>query len=331
MASSSRPLQERMSHNFFSPVRNTIFAKLCEKARPALRRLRMRPFALGLIIGALTLFQPLYGEDQNQEREPSGEEIQAEWSPDCRKLATDDALPVEKGHWELEWSNTFSFATEKFDGGNRARRKRFQEFVSEVSITYGLLDRMDIGVSLGIANLLDRECEPHEGTGLTDLSIGAKWQFYADEEKRVWVAYLPAITAPIGTEATRHHLGTSDEFWTFENKVALTKEINDRWTTNFALGYALPFGGNREQEGGTFTTDIALGYQPARWLQIEAEINYAHDVVESAGDSDTLAITGGLIIPVSDRVCFTLGVQQVVAGRETDISTAGIFSIVVGL
>jgi hypothetical protein len=157
---------------------------------------------------------------------------------------------------------------------------------------------------------------------VTDLELSAKWRFYHDAASGLSIAYVPGLALPTGSRSV------SDRFASLYNGVALTKDWTDRLTSDFDLGYACPFGGPREAHRGTLSANAALGYHVTPWLQPEIELNYAHDFVRG-GDSDMLAVTGGFIICASEHLRLGVGVQQGVAGRNADRSTALLTSLAI--
>jgi len=134
------------------------------------------------------------------------------------------------------------------------------------------------------------------------------------------------LTVPLGRESDSDRLGPSQEFWSFEQKLALSKDWGC-WTSNADVGFSLPFGGKRRDDRGTLESNLAVGYQLCDWLQPEVELNYAHDFMEGGQDSDSVAATAGLVMPLSDRWRVSVGVQQAIAGRNADRGTCAMLSL----
>jgi len=109
-------------------------------------------------------------------------------------------------------------------------------------------------------------------------------------------------------------------YWSFNQNVVASKDWG-KATTNFDVGYALPLGSRRETARGTLSVDIAGGYQMRSWLQPEVELNYGHEFVSGEGDSEVLATTIGLVMPLHERVRVNAGVQQGLWGRNADKAT----------
>ena len=244
------------------------------------------------------------------------------------KLNTDDATPVDPGGFELELAYTLSHARRQYDNRwGRRSRSLTQEHGFEVGLTYGVVDNLDVGVGFGFADLYDRDEPARFGRGLADLSVGTKWRFYHDEERALSLAYLSGLTIPVGRRTDSSSLGPSQQYWSLDQKLAMSKDWSP-WTMNADLGYSLPFGDDTDGARGSAGFNVALGYQLNDWLQPELELNYAHDFLSGGSDSDTIALTGGFIICLSENMRLDVGVQRVMAGRNTDAGTSAIVALV---
>jgi len=246
---------------------------------------------------------------------------------ECAKLNTEDAVPVRPGEYELGFAYSFTRAARQWgnhwDGQNRGL---MQEHAFEVTLTRGVVENLDMGISLGYADIYDRDDVAGYGRGLMDMSIGAKWRFYHDEDLELSLAYLPGITVPTGRRSNSNHIGPSQEYWSIDQKLALTK-FWGRWTMNADLGYSLPLGEDADGARGMMDSNVALGYQVYAWLQPEIELNYAHDFVRGDHDADALAVTAGLIMPLGESWRLDVGVQKSIAGRNSDRGMAGIVAM----
>lgn len=230
---------------------------------------------------------------------------------------------MDQGAWEIDFGYELERARHSFDNSwGHTGRPTLREREFDTAIQYGLVPGLAIGIAAGHSNVLDRNEEHVMSGGVTDLTLAAKWRFYNDAASRLSIAYVPALTLPTGSRSV------SDRFASLYNGVALSKDWTDRLTSDFDLGYAYPFGGPREGYRGTLSADAALGYHVTRRLQPEIELNYAHDFVRG-GDSDMLAATAGLIVCASDHLRVAVGVQQGVAGRNVDKSTAVLTSLAI--
>ena len=244
------------------------------------------------------------------------------------KIITRDPFPVQPGLIQIEAEYVFrSSKTQWTDGGKLETRKLRTLQVSVLELSTGIVDRLDVGIALGYAKLIDNEKILGEGDGLTDLLLSATYLFHFDEPKTFAVAYLPSITFPIGSEADVEELGVSPEFYTFDNRIAIVKDWSAYWTTNVDLGYIWFFGENAGVSNGLVTGGAAVGYQYESWLQPVFEFRYARNLIKSGGDEERISVLGGLLMPLSERVRIEFGVQQAVAGRNANKITSIVTNI----
>ncbi len=115
-------------------------------------------------------------------------------------------------------------------------------------------------------------------------------------------------------------LGTSQEFWSWENVLVATKDWGP-WTANGEIGYSLPFGEKKGSARGVFFANTAVGFQILDWLQPEVELNYFKEFVAEGDPGQALALTAGLVLPVHDRLRIMIGVQRGVWGRNIEQPT----------
>jgi len=187
-------------------------------------------------------------------------------------------------------------------------------------------DDLDLGVGFGYAWLHDRDSGLQRGRGLTDIAIAAKWCFFEDKDREIAFAYLPTLTIPTGEQSSDARLDPGQEFWSLDTRFAVVKDWSERWSSNLDFGYEAAFG-DRGDFLGSLGANMAVGYQLLPWLQPEVELNGSHDFAANGRDADWIAVTAGVVIPVSERFCIRTGVQQGVAGRNTDQRTALLLSV----
>jgi len=256
--------------------------------------------------------------------------VEEEAGPEHGKINTADASPVDPGHFEIE-SSIASTHANRFWGnsGKSHARGQAQELVLGLSATVGVMADVDVAVSGSYAWLKDGENDfdpedgvfgPKRGHDLGDLDISGRYRFFESKEQSLELAYIGGVTIPTGSSSDGEEIGTSQEFWSFNQTLVASKDWG-QWTANAAVGYALPLGEKREGERGTFTADAAVGYQLLPWLQPEVELNFGHDFHTSEDDREVLAATAGLVMPFNDRIRVNVGVQQGLWGRNTDKTT----------
>jgi len=250
-----------------------------------------------------------------------------EAGPEHGKINTADASPVDPGHVEIEASLASTHA-DRFWGNNGKShaRGRAKELVLGLAATAGVAADVDVTMSGSYAWLEDDDNDfdpddgvlgPRRGHDWGDLDLSGRYRFFESEAHHLELAYIGGVTLPTGSDASRKEIGTSQEFWSFNQTLVASKDWG-QWTANAAVGYSLPLGEKRQGERGSFNADAAVGYQLLPWLQPEMELNYGHDFHASEDDREILAVTAGLVMPVNDRLRVNAGVQQGLWGRNTD-------------
>jgi len=244
------------------------------------------------------------------------------------KINTADASPVDPGRFELESTLAYTRATRAWSAsGNAHGRGLFREQNINLSFTAGLADNFDVAISGGYSWLKDNDNEfdsglagPFRGESFTDLEVSGRYRFYHNQERHLELAYIAGVTIPTGSDSDRDEIGTSQEFWSFNQTLVATKDWG-QWTLNGDIGFALPLGNKRHNARGTFNADLALGYQALPWLQPEVELNYSHDYLVDEDNAQTLAVTIGLVMPINDSLRVNVGIQRGVWGENADQAT----------
>lgn len=254
-------------------------------------------------------------------------ELVEEAGPEHGKINTPDASPVDPGHVEVESSYTYSHAKRFWDGSGSSRdRGRAREQVLGLAVTAGVVENFDIALGGSYVWLKDADNAPgpERGHDLGDIELSGRYRFFEGHDLEL--AYIGGLTLPTGSSSGSDEIGTSQEFWSFNQTLAASKDW-EKWTANAAVGYALPLGGKRENARGTFNADMAVGYQILPWLQPEIELNYCHDYLENEEASEVLAATIGLVMPINDELRINTGVQQGLWGQNADRATTLILAV----
>lgn len=251
------------------------------------------------------------------------------------KINTDDAGAVKPGDWELEFGYSAAAGSRQYDHhGSRKKRGLLREHHFDSSLKTGVTPRAELSMAMGYADLLDKELRAEEGSigpvygqGWKDVEVGSKIEIYRKDESEFIFTYAPSVVIPSGRESREDRLGPGEDSTIINQRLILTKNIG-HWSFDLDSGYALPVGA-RKGARGTLDTNAALGYQIFNWLQPEMEFHYAHDFVSEDYDSDVFAMTWGVVMPIHEKVRISSGVQQVLAGKNTDQTTT--FSVVTTL
>lgn len=252
------------------------------------------------------------------------------------KLNTADASPVDPGHFELEPSFTASRSGRSWDANGHAHgRGVFRERDFGFSFTAGLTDNADINISGGYSWIKDNDNDfdgddkltgPFRGEDFSDLEVNGRYRFFHDDGRHLEIAYIAGAIIPTGNSADQGEIGTSQEFWSFNQTLVATRDWGC-WTLNGDIGFALPIGSKRESARGTVNADLALGYQVLFWLQPEVELNYKHDFLKNEDDAQALAVTAGLVMPINNTLRVNIGIQQGMWGENADKATTLITAV----
>ena len=240
------------------------------------------------------------------------------------KIITEDPFPVHPGGFQVELEYFCRMSDSQWtDGWKPKSRDRLVQNLVFLSAAYGVVRNLDIEASLGYSTLLDRERTPQRSDGLINLIVGATYLFYHNEDAAFAMAYLPALSFPIGDQEDIDELGALFEFYIFENTIAIVKDWAWPWTSNFDLRYLWFFGEGAGVSNGAVVIDAALGYQVTPWLQPVVEVTYARDFVTSGGDAERVSVlVGALFLPLTSNIRIEVGGRQSVAGRNANQITS---------
>jgi hypothetical protein len=245
--------------------------------------------------------------------------------PEHGKAATADPSPVDPGVLEAElgysptWNNRGGRA-----GFDRSEAGHLHAVTG--TLTYGLVPDVDARISGGFGSVHDAGLAPARGSGLADLSFGARWRFVNLAAQGLEVAAIADAVAPSGSRSDDDELGLSQEHWSARGALVATKDFG-RLTSNVELAVEAPVSGDAGGLRSTLQTNGALGYQVTDWLQPVVELNYEAAV---GLDAQVLAVTAGVVAPFGAGHRIVAAVQQGVWGRNSGQTTAGIFSFKTG-
>lgn len=261
------------------------------------------------------------------------------YETETSKISTEDAGAVEPGAAEVEFGYGFMTGRKAFDrGGKQIARGSMREHAFDWKVAFGVIPRVELNATIGYSDIGDKDYDPDwedpeegeiaeghrgptKGQGWRELEIGSKIELIKNTVHDFILSYMPSIAIPSGRESHEDRLAPGSENATFGQRLVASKNWG-KWNVNVDTGYGLPFGGSREGGRGTWDTNAAVGYHVLPWLEPEFEVNYAHGFKTSMGDSDSLALTAGFVMPLHERFRLNSGVQQVVAGNNTDKTTS---------
>jgi cobalt/nickel transport protein len=138
----------------------------------------------------------------------------------ARPLTTEDAWTVEKGEFQLE----AGFDALRQDNHDRA-------YSPSLTLTYGLLERMDLGIGSGYIFSHPKEGERENGMADTEIKLKYRWI-----DEKIWrpaLAVSGILKIPTASESKGLGSGQID----FDINAILTKNLSKRWVVHLNLGY----------------------------------------------------------------------------------------------
>jgi len=139
----------------------------------------------------------------------------------ARPLTTDDAGTVEKGKFQVETGFDFT-----------RQDNHDKEFTPSMTLTYGLFERMDLGV--GTAYLFFNPAEGERQNGFADTGLKVKYRLVDDKDWIPAFAVSGTLKIPTANESKGLGSGKTD----FNINVIFTKNLSKRWALYLNLGYA---------------------------------------------------------------------------------------------
>jgi cobalt/nickel transport protein len=140
----------------------------------------------------------------------------------ARPLTTDDAGTVEKGEFQLEAS---------FDALRQDNHDR--EYSPFMTLTYGLLKRMDLGIGGGYIFYHPKEGKKENGMADTELKLKYRW--IDEQDWRPAFATTGTVKIPTASESKGLGSGKTD----VHINTILTKNLSKRLVLHLNLGYTL--------------------------------------------------------------------------------------------
>ena len=227
-----------------------------------------------------------------------------------RPLAVDDADPADPGQVEVEAGVSF----EKDSG--------FKHWDVPAGVTYGLVDRLEMGVGFG--GQFEERTETIEASGgqrtvrdesIGDLVVGAKWLVIESCPLGARHALAPSVKFPTADEDEDMGSGETDYDLTW----IISRNFGDKTGAHINLGHSWIGGPDRN----VFHYGLALDYQLSDAVQWVGE-TFAEQ--ETAAGSDTVAQfnTGLRWVPIDG-----LTADAAVGSKLTD--DAADFTATIGL
>lgn len=171
----------------------------------------------------------------------------------ARPLETDDAGTVDPGSFEIELGAAFESdpSTEAWETG--------------FGIKSGILAGVDLGLGFGWQWLDDAGVTE---SGVTDLEIGAKWNFLSETNRIPSMSVTAAVKLP--TADDDKGLGSGETDW--DLTVVLSKALSDRLTGHLNAGYGFIKSPATADVGDVLHGSAALEFQLSDALCITGEV-----------------------------------------------------------
>lgn len=257
--------------------------------------------------------------------------------PEVGKINANDPYPLDPGQWEVQPGYTFTFAQGNYDDTGVSAPVPFTRSHGWFTqVTYGLAEDVDVNLTVGDVHGVSFGPDPN-GFGIpgplacqspADTNLGARWQFYASQDERTAAALVGYLTVPTGPRATDTQFGLSQEFWSVNPRLVLAQNWG-RLVGVADVGVNVPLEANRFQARGGISANVAAGYQIGEHLKPLVELSYSNVYFDGAPLSETLSVTGGLLILVNEDFRFNLGITRTVAGRNAPDTTSGTFFVTI--
>jgi hypothetical protein len=137
-----------------------------------------------------------------------------------RPLSTDDVWTVEKGRFQLETGFDFT-----------RQDNHDWEISPSLTLSYGLLEKMDIGIRSSYLFVLPKAGENENGLGDTEIKL----KYRLAEEKGWMPAFAISGKVKIPTASESRGLGSGNT--DFGLNTILTKNLSKRFALHLNLGY----------------------------------------------------------------------------------------------
>jgi hypothetical protein len=203
-------------------------------------------------------------------------------------FVTDDAEPVEKGHFEIDAG-----------ASGTVRQGEHSGSLPSVEVNYGLADNLEASVNLGMAFMHASGEDFHYGFG--DAELGAKYRFITEDENgiRPQVAFAPALTLATGND----RLGLGDGHDHVTLPLWIQKSIGD-WTTFGGGGYVVNRHGN---EKGYWIAGWAAVRKINEHLELGGEVFYSGSANSADPSTVSFNLGGKYSFTDHDRLLFSAG------------------------
>jgi cobalt/nickel transport protein len=205
-----------------------------------------------------------------------------------RPLTTEDAWTVEKGEFQLE----AGLDAVREDNHNR-------EYAPSLSLSYGLLDRMDL--SFGSGYIFFHPKEDKRENGIADTELKLKYRWIDEKGWRPAFATIGMLKFPTASESKGLGSGKTD----FGVNTAVTKNLSKRLVLHLNLGYT--FIGEKRANNELIYSVAAQFVLTNHWALV-GEIVAVNNLNGRHGDDPLSGLLGSYAL-ITDKIIWDAGLE----------------------
>jgi cobalt/nickel transport protein len=206
----------------------------------------------------------------------------------ARPLNTDDAWTVEKGTFQLE----VGFDTLRQDNHDG-------EFGPSLTLTYGLLERMDLGI--GSAYVFFHAKEGERENGMADTKVKLKYRWMDEKNWRPAFTVSGILKIPTASESKGLGSGQTD----FGINAILTKTLSKKWVAHLNLGYTFI---GEDHVNNEFNYSIAAQFLLTEKWSLVGEIVGVNNFNGRHGD-DPFSGLIGTCYSITEKIVWDVGLE----------------------
>ena len=214
------------------------------------------------------------------------------FSPDvfaARPLTTDDAYTVEKGKFQVEGGFDFT-----------RQDNHDKEYFPSLTLTYGLFERMDIGIGTGYLFI-----DPAEGKkvdGFSNTPVKVKYRFL---DQKDWIPSF-SVSGTLITPTASKSKGLGSGKVDFNINTIFTWNVSKRFQLYTNLGYTF-IGDNQENDELNFS--IAGQFVLSEKWALVGEIFGVNNFNGNRCDDPLSGLVGVQYILLTDKLVLDAGVE----------------------
>ena len=207
----------------------------------------------------------------------------------ARPLTTDGTGTVEKGKFQLETG--FDFARQE---------NHDKEFSPSMTLTYGLLERMDMGIGSGY--LFVHPPEGKKENGFADTEMKVKYRLMDEKDWLPSFAVTGKLKMPTASESKGLGSGETD----FGINVIFTKNLSKRWVFHINGGYTFI---GKHRVNNEFNYSVAGQFIISDKWALVAEILGVNNFNGRKGDDPLSGLLGTYYL-ITDNIVWDAGVEM---------------------